>query len=509
MSDTESEVGSIVEDASDAEELDLTCLFCPKQLQSVPSLFKHGIEEHGFDLETKLKELASQGLAYSLLPESIGIKLVNYLRQQTSNGAPVPTAITLDTLDDDKLMMPVMEDDALLFSLGDFIPEDPKEKAVNYQDLENLRLDLDGVDLNVQAKEGDKRYFDSYKAAGIHREMIEDRVRTQSYRKFIESFPHFFKDATILDVGCGTGILSLFCARVGAKKVYAVDASPIAATASKIVALNGYSNVVQVIQGRVEDDSVRKLIQKASVDVIISEWMGYGLLFEGMLDSVLKARDLYLKPDGHVFPNYCTLCVAPAADKAWSTEQRGEKFWKEVEGFNFAPMVKLASGAWENEIAVLDVPDKVLAGQPVVFKTLDIKNLKVPDLNFVGNFEIKLANRDLGPIDAFIIYFDTFFLSSEQLSDLDTFDSNKCVDMEPPEGIAFSTSPASTLTHWQQAVLFVDPAQTIGLEKGDILKGSVRYSKIGDSNRGIQVQVNWDSLGGGSSRGTVTREMDN
>ena len=29
----------------------------------------------------------------------------------------------------------------------------------------------------------------------------------------------------------------------------------------------------------------------AQVDVIVSEWMGYALLFESMLDSVLVARD--------------------------------------------------------------------------------------------------------------------------------------------------------------------------------------------------------------------------
>ena len=34
------------------------------------------------------------------------------------------------------------------------------------------------------------------------------------------------------------------------------------------------------------------------VDIIISEWMGYFLLFESMLDSVLFARAKYLKPDG-------------------------------------------------------------------------------------------------------------------------------------------------------------------------------------------------------------------
>jgi type I protein arginine methyltransferase len=315
-------------------------------------------------------------------------------------------------------MQPVLEDDALLFNLGDFIPDDPTEKPAEYSDLEKLRLDLEDVDINAQANDqalaGDRRYFDSYKAAGIHREMIEDRVRTQSYREFIESFADLFKDKTVLDVGCGTGILSLFCARAGAKKVYAVDASPIAVTAEKIIALNNYSGTVEVIQGRVEEDSTRKRIDVSSVDIIISEWMGYGLLFEGMLDSVIKARDLYLKPGGRVFPNYCTLRIAPIANRDWAAEQRGEKFWTDVEGFNFSPMVQLASANHDTEIAVLDVPQEVLAGQSSTFKVLDIE--KVTDLEFVGNFELKIADcPTLDSLDAFVIHFDTFFTASTEV----------------------------------------------------------------------------------------------
>ena len=41
------------------------------------------------------------------------------------------------------------------------------------------------------------------------------------------------------------------------------------------------------------------------VDVIISEWMGYALLYESMLDSVLHARDKWLVPGGVMLPDRC------------------------------------------------------------------------------------------------------------------------------------------------------------------------------------------------------------
>ena len=57
--------------------------------------------------------------------------------------------------------------------------------------------------------------------------MLSDRYRTESYRDFIYGNKHLFKDKVVLDVGCGTGILSLFCAQAGASLVIGVDQSSI------------------------------------------------------------------------------------------------------------------------------------------------------------------------------------------------------------------------------------------------------------------------------------------
>lgn len=75
--------------------------------------------------------------------------------------------------------------------------------------------------------------------------MIQDKVRTASYASFISKNPTLFRDAIVLDVGCGTGILSLFAARAGAKRVIAVDASDIAEKAEEIVKANGLGNVIK------------------------------------------------------------------------------------------------------------------------------------------------------------------------------------------------------------------------------------------------------------------------
>lgn len=64
----------------------------------------------------------------------------------------------------------------------------------------------------------------------------------------------------------------------------------------------------QVIQNEVENVI---LANNEKVDIIVSEWMGFYLLHEGMLDSVLVARDKFLKEDGQMFPETAAIYIAP------------------------------------------------------------------------------------------------------------------------------------------------------------------------------------------------------
>lgn len=139
-------------------------------------------------------------------------------------------------------------------------------------------------------------YFNSYSSFYIHEEMIKDKIRTSSYQKAIENNPEAFKDKVVLDIGCGTGILSIFAARAGAKHVYGIEFADIADYAKQIVKMNNLDDRITIIKSKVEDAQLP--VEK--VDIIISEWMGYFLLYESMLDTVLYARDRWLTKDGIV-----------------------------------------------------------------------------------------------------------------------------------------------------------------------------------------------------------------
>lgn len=160
-------------------------------------------------------------------------------------------------------------------------------------------------------------YFDSYSHFGIHEEMLKDEVRTKAYMNAILQSKHLFKDKVVLDVGCGTGILSMFAAKAGAKHVYGVDCSGILTQAREIVRANGFQDQITLIQGKMEELT----LPVDKVDIIISEWMGYFLLYESMLDTVLYARDKYLAPDGLMFPDHSVLYVGAIEDGDYKAEK--------------------------------------------------------------------------------------------------------------------------------------------------------------------------------------------
>ena len=92
--------------------------------------------------------------------------------------------------------------------------------------------------------------------------------------------------------------------------------------AREIVEVNHMSDKITLLQGKMED--VKLPFKK--VDIIISEWMGYFLLYESMLDTVLYARDKYLDTGGLIFPDKATIYMSGIEDGEYKDEKIGCKF---------------------------------------------------------------------------------------------------------------------------------------------------------------------------------------
>ena len=150
-------------------------------------------------------------------------------------------------------------------------------------------------------------YHMSYCDVAMHKVMLQDVIRTEAYEQSISNVVS--DQHTVLDFGCGTGVLALFAARAGAKKVIAVDRSPFILTAKEIASINGFETI------EFYHDDHQSLELDERVDVIVSEWMGHCLFYEAMLEPLLALRDRYLASDGIMIPAEVSLHAGLVCDE--------------------------------------------------------------------------------------------------------------------------------------------------------------------------------------------------
>lgn len=188
----------------------------------------------------------------------------------------------------------------------------------------------------------------------------------------------------MLDIGCGTGILSIFAARAGAKHVYAVENAEIALFAKEIIKQNGLSNKITVLKGKMEE--INLPVKK--VDIILSEWMGYFLLYESMLDTVLWARDKYLAPGGKILPDKCTMYVAGIEDAQFKEEKRA--FWEDVYGVNMTCLQKVVMF----DPIIDTVPADIIMTDSCKILQLDLTTMKPNDVEFSSKYCLNASQNE-------------------------------------------------------------------------------------------------------------------
>jgi protein arginine N-methyltransferase 2 len=285
-------------------------------------------------------------------------------------------------------------------------------------------------------------------------------------------------------------ILEYLIPEIYKNAVYAVEASEMVNAAELVIEKNGFSETVQIFHSKVEEVAL-----PVNKDVIISEWMGVFLLFEGMLESVIYARNKWLSEEGILFPAKAKLYLAPIYFEDYFRSR--VSLFTSAYGVDMAPLLCVRS-LFREKIVFLNcrkicrpfvkedftahplrgevVPQECIISNPTVILSVDIKTIQAEEIRkFTSPFTFTPSTKH-DKMHGFVTWFEVIF-------------EGKVSDR--PQ-IVLITSPFSKPTHWKQDVFLMN--EPIPLEHADnnnFIKGVVRVSQVKHYRRHYEVEFSF------------------
>ncbi|HUP92941.1 MAG TPA: class I SAM-dependent methyltransferase [Solimonas sp.] len=283
----------------------------------------------------------------------------------------------------------------------------------------------------------------------LHRKLLGDGLRNRAFQRALEQLIEPGK-TTVVDIGAGTGFLSLLAARLGAAHCTLVEYADTLELAQQLARANGITTLTFM---RAHSQEIRK---PPKVDLVISETLGNYALEEGLLETLVDARR-FLKPRGRLIPGRLRQFVAPVVAPRLQQEL---DIWGQV-GFDLelAPARRVSL----NNMYVKTLRPDELAGA-------DSARLW-DDLDFSPAAKAPESKREktvrwdapLPVVHGFALWWEC----------------------ELVPGISISTSPWAEPTHWEQVYLpLLQPAE---LAKGDTMELSLGS----DTRPEVGLRVTW------------------
>ncbi|KAJ4888099.1 putative histone-arginine methyltransferase 1.4 [Raphanus sativus] len=324
-----------------------------------------------------------------------------------------------------------------------------------------------------------KMYFHYYGQLLHQQNMLQDYVRTGTYHAAVMENRSDFAGRVVVDVGAGSGILSMFAALAGAKHVYAVEASEMADYARKLIAGNPLlAERITVIKGKIEDI---ELPEKA--DVLISEPMGTLLVNERMLETYVIARDRFLSPNGKMFPTVGRIHMAPFSDEFLFVEMANKAlFWQQQNyyGVDLTPLYASAHQGYFSQ-PVVDAFDPRLLVAPPMFHVIDFTKMKEEQFYEI-DVPLKFTASVCGRVHGLACWFDVLFDGSTVQR-------------------WFTTAPGAPTTHWYQIRCVL--SQPIHVMAGQELTGRLHLVAHSAQSYTINLTLSAKMWGPGANQGGI------
>ena len=215
-----------------------------------------------------------------------------------------------------------------------------------------------------------------------HARMLHDDRRTGDYLAALVAAVR--PGDVVLDIGTGSGVLSVAAARAGARRVYAVEATDIASVAERVFEVNGVQDRVTLLTGW-----SRQIELPEKADLLVAEIIGNEPLEEEILETTLDARRRLLKPRARLIPHALTLVARPVQLPEAEIRQRAYgrgavERWRDLYGIDFQPLLDAALPGPVHTITEGEVVAMwPQMGPPVVLGSLDLASFEEPSVSRV------------------------------------------------------------------------------------------------------------------------------
>ena len=236
-------------------------------------------------------------------------------------------------------------------------------------------------------------------AAAAHIAMLDDQHRTGSYLAAVQAVVR--SGDVVVDLGAGTGVLSVAAAQAGASRVYAIEASGIGAAAEAVFRANGCEDRVTLIAGMSTEVALPE-----RADVLISEVIGADVLSEGIVGLFADARRRLLKPAARLVPSRLKVFAVPVAVPERSIRRLTFtpdilETWRSRYGIDFSALEEAAPSSFSFLIDPMRLAGSVL-GTPVVVFDADLATADTEVRHVDGAFDATTTGR----VNGVLTYFD-------------------------------------------------------------------------------------------------------
>lgn len=192
--------------------------------------------------------------------------------------------------------------------------------------------------------------------------------------------------------------------------------------------------------------------------------MGFYLIHEGMLGSVIYARDKFLKNDGVLFPYLCKLYIAPCTLSSYFLH------WSDVQGVQMNSFGIELRKLYAKKPKIMTIDSKNLLNDGSCAYEMLLKYITIDELEKIS-YKLLTCSRVDGMYQGICIWFDVVF---------------PCMNKLYSKEIILSTAPDKPKTHWKQTVLLMQ--DDIEVEEGSPIFGMITLKKSSNNSRFYDIE---------------------